>query len=588
MAKTKNTRTLYKLNPKVKLLTDFYTFDTETGTRYPNGSIQWELKSHPSAFIFGVIHGLNYTKVLYSLEEMKTELKNPRYKNKYLFAHNCEYDLGAIYGNIFTDLDPEAIFNGKFISATNGNCLFSDSTNIFGRVKLETLGEMIGIKKPKLGNDTLFSESLGAEEINRCVTDCVILWQSLVNMFEFAGDIKITQASLSLTYFRRFHQSMNIEHNENTRFFLDSYFGGRTEAFKMGKTYSSVIDINSSYPYAMKVSKFPNPKFLKVETDCTPDKLVNYYFEHFEGLAYCTVSHPKIFIGLLPIKKDKKLIFPIGTFSGCWNFNELRFAVSMGVKIVNISKVVYSEPMPSPFESYVTTLYNERVTSTNDFEIYRIKIFMNSLYGKFAQRINEENIYIENIEKSLDLIHEYQRKKLFIKLQMFNAERNDAFLIIKSMTGQTLTYAIPSFSSYITSFGRVKLAEQLLKMENQKPVYCDTDSIFFEINNGFKSSNELGGWKLENKIVTEINGLKNYKFFKIEKPDKIITRIKGVPANATNIGLNKFSYNNLIKTKEGLRRGIESGFLTERIKLITNKYDKRIILTDGQTKPFEL
>lgn len=577
------------MKPTVKISKDFFVLDTETGEQFKDGSIQWGLKARPDAFVFGVIYGYNFSKIIHNRLEFINELKDPRYKNKWVFMHNAEYDLGVLYGNIISDLDPNAIFNGKFISATNSNCKFADSTNIFGRVKLSELATMLSMEKPQLGNTAMFSQKLGPEEINRCYMDCVILWDALILMFEFAGAIKITQASLSMTYYRRFHQPYHIDHNENTKHFWDSYFGGRTEIFKIGPTYSRAIDINSSYPFAMLNSKFPNPKFLKVETDVNPSK-VDYYLQNFEGCTYCTVNHADYWMGFLPVKsKEGKLIFPVGTFSGCWNFNELRYGLDMGViSIKSIQKIIYSEPMQSPFKSFVNSLYKQRLEATNKFETYRIKIFMSSLYGKFAQRISEESIYLDNVEKNLDLIRDYQRRGLFIKLQMFNAERLDAFLIIKSLTGKAISYAIPSFSSYITSFARIHLLKQLIKMKDQKPVYCDTDSIFFEIDKGFVNDNELGGWKLEPKIITEINGLKNYKFFTTAKPENIIHRIKGVPLKNTLISPGVFEYKNLIKTKEGLRRNIDSGILTTRIKKIVSKYDKRIVLENGETKPLTL
>jgi hypothetical protein len=44
----------------------------------------------------------------------------------------------------------------------------------------------------------------------------------------------------------------------------------------------------------------------------------------------------------------------------------------------------------------------------------------------------------------------------------------------------------------------------------------------------------------------------------------------------------------LVKTKESLKRNIEPGVITERIKEIKNTYDKRIVLFNGETKPIEI
>ena len=123
-------------------------------------------------------------------------------------------------------------------------------------------------------------------------------------------------------------------------------------------------------------------------------------------------------------------------------------------------------------------------------------------------------------------------------------------------------------------------------MKRFRPVYCDTDSIFYELPDmNFKDQKELGGWKIEGKIVTEILGLKNYKFYKVDKPNDLIHRIKGVPTKAIKTGPNSFEYSNLLKTKESIRRNLDSGVLTKRVKEITGKYTKRIVLTNGETKP---
>jgi hypothetical protein len=589
----KKYKKLSRLRPRTTLLTDFYVFDVETGKR-KGDIITWELDKKPKAFIFGVIYGHNYTKIIHNLREFHETLKEPRFKKRKIFAHNAEYDLSVLYENIYK-IDPTAIFNGKFISATNGVCIFADSMNIFVGRKVSDIGRMIGMAKLGMSGTREYTTTNWANPkekaraINGCIRDCEIVYEALLMTFEFAGDIKITQASLSMTYYRRFHQPYDIEHNENTSYFWDSYFGGRCEAFFIGPVQASVYDVNSMYPYAMRECVFPNPKFLKVENDISVKKLKNY-LQHYEGLVYCEVVHKPTWIGFLPVKKDGKLLFPVGYLRGCWNFNELRYALECNViEIKKITKVVYSEPMQSPFKGFVDFLFQERFKTTSKFEIDRIKRFMNSLYGKFAQRIDEESIYIDNVEKQWDLINDYQRKGLFINLQMFNSERLDAFLIIKQTKNIDASYSIPSFSSYITSFARVQLLKKLIACENNVPVYCDTDSIFVLLDNNLISEKQLGGWKKEDKLITEINGLKNYKFEFVKDGELIkITRIKGVPTKAKLIDKNKYEYFNLMKTRESMRRKNYDGRLIRRVKQISGKYTKRIVLPDGNTKPITL
>lgn len=612
---------LYRLRPSTRILDDFYVIDVETAWRkHPlkdsehfKGKLHWQLKATPDSFVFACIYGLNYTKVLYSVDAVKAELLLPRYKNRKVFAHNGgNYDYPCIYGNVFLT-DPKAIFNGKFISFTNGNCTFADSVNIFVGAKVSQLGEMLGLEKKGMSRNYTYSNWPGdkARDVNGCIRDCEIVWEALWNVFEFTGEIKITQAALSMSYFRRNHLPFDIEYNENVRFFWDSYYGGRTEAFKLGNTHASVIDVNSMYPFMMKSITFPNPKFLKYErhfTGTDPTETYRKYARFFEGVCHCTVYHAPSRFGYLPYKQDGKLIFPNGIFRGVWNFNELSYAVLSGiVTIKKLHYILYGERMPSPFVSFVDYLQQMKFTAKltgNKLEEDRAKRFSNSLYGKFAQRIDQEHIYIEDMRKQWNEIREAQRSGSFVKIQTMNANRNDCWLVL-GCQAKTPSYAIPSFASYVTSAARVELLKKMLAFEHRRVVYCDTDSIFFELmDDSVKSSNELGGWKIEDKIVTKIYGLKNYRYTTPEKAGEQ-RRLKGVPNSSDRevrifdgeqrtvkfveeISPTEFRYFNLIKTKEAIKRGLEPGVLTERIKRIKNTYDKRLVLANGETKPIEL
>ena len=459
--------------------------------------------------------------------------------------------------------------------------------NIF-QTSVAKLGKMVGIDKPALGNDDMFSVAVGADEINRCTTDCVIVWEALYRIFEEVGNIKITQASLSLTFFRSHFQKFDIEHNENVKYFWESYYGGRTEAFKIGKTHAQVIDVNSMYPEAMRKCVFPNPKFLKRVENVSVAALKKIMFEG-EGMAKMEVEHKKMWLGFLPVRKGGKLVFPVGCFSGSWNFHEIRFALENDViEIKKIFFVCYGERMESPFVEYVDTLYGRRLRSKDDFEKFRLKIFMNSLYGKFAQRITEETVYIKDYEAHSHVIDSYKRQGRFLKMSCFNATRKDCILTVTPPAHMDTSFTIPSFASYITSYARVMLLKKLIEIKPLRPVYCDTDSIFYEVDGLEQSDTFIGGWKKENKVVTEIRGLKNYTFVDYDISQKEVKRIKGVPKNAIQVKENEYRYENLVKPKEALRRGILAGVLIERNKVIKNLYEKRVVSLEGETEPIIL
>ena len=128
----------------------------------------------------------------------------------------------------------------------------------------------------------------------------------------------------------------------------------------------------------------------------------------------------------------------------------------------------------------------------------------------------------------------------------------------------------------------------MLALDSRKVIYCDTDSVFFEINDGvIQNEHHLGGWKIDPKIVTEIRGLKNYTYYTTEGKEAFVIkdRIKGIPKNAIKGIDNIYRYQNLLNTKEALRRGLEPGVLTDRTKVLTGDYDKRVVLEGGETEP---
>jgi len=566
---------LKRLRQKNSLLNDFFVFDTETRG----------LSARPESFIFGCIYGNGFKKVIYTIKDFKREFKNKRYKGKFVFAHNAEYDLNVIYSNIYL-LDSHAIFNGRFIRATNGNCKFGDSMNIL-LSSVKDIGKMTGLKKlntPSKFKKGLKNIKVTENDINYCLRDCEIVYNALLNIFELCGNIRITLAGLSLQLFRSKYQKFDIEHKEKfSKYFFNSYFGGRTECFKIGYVNAVSYDINSAYPSAMKFLKFPNPKYFKQINKPNKQKFLSL-LKNFEGVAFLRFKVKDNYFGILPYKINYKVLFPIGEFSGWYNFNELRYCIEKKlIDIQYINKVIYSFPMESPFIEFVNDIFNKKNNSTG-LQKYIFKIILNALYGKFSQKIDYEIFYAKDVLKYINFINDKIKKGIKVLIQRFNFERKDGFIMYQ-IPEKSITWSIPSFSSYITSFTRIQLLDTLLNYKNFEPVYCDTDSIFFNRDPKIKSNKELGNWNKESKIISRIDGLKNYVF----TDKKIIThRIKGIKKGAKQIKDNTYKFNSLVKTKEGLRRQIPSGTRIKRIKVIKNTYDKRIVLNDGNTKPIKL
>lgn len=559
-----------------KIKFNFFVFDVETT----------KLSPMPKNFVFGVIYGWNFHKVIYSVDDFKKEFKKKKYINKHIFAHNAEFDLTTIFGNIFKHLDNSAIFNGKFIKAESNKVTFADSLNIFP-ASVEKIGETVGLKKldnEKVKGEKLSKKNISESDIKYCIRDCEIIFNALLQMFEYVGAIKLTLSSLALFNFRNKFLKENIFYSELVDKFFDSYYGGRTEVFKLGQTNSKVYDINSLYPYVMQNMYFPDVKNLKHETKVDL-KFLFYALKNYEGMTTIEIIHKDNYLGFLPYRHNNKLCFPVGHFTGTWNFNEIRFALKHNIiDILKVHDIIYANPIFTPFNEFVTFHYNKRLESENELEKLIEKLLQNSLYGRFGMREKFKTTYYDNIP--FELIAELDKTESFYSLKTFNEQRNDCFLVTQNEQFKNSFFAIPTWSSYITSQARIEILKGLLQNINNNIVYCDTDSIFLESDFIGRIDKDIGSYKLESKTVLEIRGLKNYVL--IDSDGNIKEVIKGISRNSKKLSEGRYKIKKYYKTKQSLRQNKETGEQFEQVKELKHKYDKRIVLTNGQTKPIKL
>lgn len=573
------TNTYTYLRPKKlgKKSQDFYVFDCETGIKHSDGVIQYLLSARPEHFIFAVLYGKYGYKVFDDIFKLRKEFRHKRYKNKIIYAHNAEYDLSTVYGNIY-HLDPNAIFNGKFICCTNTVCKFADSFNIFP-TSVKKLGELLGLEKKELGKNLISHVKDLNRDIDYCVRDCEIVYKSLYKVFQDT-EPSYTIGSLSLKLFRKKYLKETIKVNrELSDEFFHAYYGGRTEAFVIGECNANVYDINSAYPWAKLHGNFINPASLKrYKNTITIDDNQN-------GMIDATVIvDPSEYLPVLPLKHEHKLLFPAGQFRGQWMLSEFRYALQNSkTKIKNIHELIIGESIETPFYDFVNDIYATRQATENEFEKYYYKLFLNNLYGKLMQQTQDKYKFFKS---------EFDAIKFISRENLFRAE------LIKVVGGYFVRYdhselyahTIAPWGAEITAQVRIKLHAKMREHEN-KILYCDTDSIFLD-EKTLPSSTILGGWKLENKIITNIRTLKDYVYYDESDKNTLKQMLKGVKKDAIPYDQygNVFKYKRMIKTRESFLRKdcLPPGTFIDQIKFISGDYKKRQILKHGQTKPFIL
>lgn len=557
----KSIKVLRKIKKKGKIKR-FAVVDTET----------WGLGGE---LAFGVIY-INDNKnwTFYDKEHFYKIMKLN--KIKHIYAHNLDFDAVKIRGISSVENTTNLIYTGglllKFTDEEGINwydsyCLLKSS--------VDALGVAIGLKKletPKKFIDPPAENyrTVSKKDINYCKRDCKIIKNYLDTAFELIGAQKLTIASAAMYIFRRKFLKSDLVVNSLHTKFKESYYGGRVEAFKLGNVNAKVVDINSMYPAVMRDIVFPHPGHLRTYNNVTKEEFLTY-LKRYEGVAKVKISHPKTKIGLLPYR-HKKLYFPAGNFTGSWNFNELRFALLHGCKILEVYEVTYSKvKLFNFFTEFVTTFYTLRKQETGAKQLF-YKFILNSLYGKFAENTHTERVYL-HASKLNKFIKELLTKNCTFTVH--ELKRDYFYIDYAKEIEDVPIHQIYLLSSYITSAARVKLAKSLIK-NSDSVVYCDTDSMALE--KPFKGviSKKLGGWDYENYTINKIIG---NKFYKTDKELKV----KGVPKSAKIKGKH-FHYTHLIKSRESIRRGKKAGSTEQIKKKITFKYDKRIRLKNGDTE----
>jgi hypothetical protein len=367
---------------------------------------------------------------------------------KIWYAHNLQYDLGAFFAGALHNLDVVMV-GSRLISARFGGKLFLDSYNIWP-MALKKLGKAFGIEKLKID----------VHDPGYVFRDCEIVLAAMVFAHEFAKRMKARKLPSTLGGFCcEVFRSMGL-HNvfDGSLFAREALYGGRVELFSPGGIGNVLYtDINSLYPYAM-LGKFPG--------HAGRQRTMKGY-----GVADVTVTVPMMDVAPLPWRRDDNAImFPCGTFRGVWTYHEIENAVAHGAKVDRVHECYGTTKADNYYAPFVDRMYRERLAAETDAEKLMLKLLMNNLYGRLA-----------------------------IRGEITRSKREPHWHLVDVLI------PLPEFSNYlhgayVTSYARVILQDFLRKVEPDRLIYCDTDSIIFwnpDKNPPFPIAKELGQMKLE-------------------------------------------------------------------------------------------
>jgi hypothetical protein len=462
--------------------------------------------------------------------------------------------------------------------------IFVDTLN-YTKSSLAEIGKTVGLDKLEID----FSKCKADELVNYCKRDVEILKRFVLKLVGFVkehdlGSFKPTIAGLAFNAFR--HRFMNARiyihrHPEAQRLEIESYRGGRNECFYIGRYKGKVyaLDVNSMYPFVMLNNGYPV-------------MLTAYYqtgdLKTLEGLMrdLLVIARLRVRVNepVVGVKHNGKLVFPIGTFEGVFTSPEIQLVREYG-KILEVKEIAGYEPARVFFEyvSYFHRLKTE-YEAKGDMVFRSIaKLYLNSLYGKFGQRLNRYTLVAENCNMDdgiYSMISETSSKP--VSIWVIDGRM---YMVEKEEPSENSFVAVASF---VTSYARNYLTQLILKAGYGNVLYCDTDSLFvtergYDNLREYIGERELG--KLEVRGVGEemtIFAPKHYIF-------KGVAKIKGVPGKAVRIDDTTYRLERWLRGRSLLRRGITDRVLVEETeKKLRLAYDKGVVGEDGWVKPLLL
>ena len=453
------------------------------------------------------------------------------------------------------------------------------------RMSLRAIGDSVG--QPKLvmpkGGDSREKWDTYCRADVEVLRVALHAWWSFLRTHDLGGFARTLAGQALRAYRHRFMDSPILIDDDSRALALarESYHGGRTECFRLGKVEGPVhaFDVNSMYPAVMADGMFPAAlvRFLRI---VSVDDLAKWL------LRYSVVARVLIETrrNRFAVVRSDKLIFPTGRFWTALTSPEIEDALAHGeIRAADEVALYDRAPLFSRFVAELYALRRDAAEREDGVQSFLLKILMNSLYGKFAQRGSVWEGRGEAPDARVRSWLEYDVVEGTTReLRQFGG------LLQERMRDEESRESHPAIASTVTALARTRLWYLIQTVGAKEAIYCDTDSLYCTAIGaarlgGLVDPGRLGALKVEGVHAWMIlHGPKDY-----EVPGHVT--VKGVRPTATWTSTSTVEQDQWTGLRGLLQRGSLDEPLTLRVtKRLAREYTKGLPLPDGRVLPLAL
>ncbi|EGT40659.1 hypothetical protein CAEBREN_18823 [Caenorhabditis brenneri] len=434
------------------------------------------------------------------------------------------------------------------------------------------------------------------------------------------------------------------------------------------------VDVVSLYPTVMKHEAFPIGQPENVEKKSLRVPLTHPSHIPFEGFLSCRVlAPPDLKLPVLAAKVNNRLMFFLCRkcaemenqhgcehtlqergFSGTFTTVELKKALSLGYKITEVYHgVKYAKWVKNDasgkgglFTAYINQMMEEKIYSSgwpsnvnteeektayckqyfekehmtlNDYSRFKknpgkravAKLMLNSLWGKFAQRVDRLNTKIVlDPSEFWDIFHD--TRLILVDVRPVN----DVLVVQFRQQEETLASLKTSaihLAAYTTAYARLRLYRLMESVGAENIMYTDTDSIIYTVPDGSENplEHEMGDMlgQLTNELAGSMKGFvttgpKSYSYIDTlsDGTEKTVNKMKGITINSevekkitfekmramVDEVLQEITPRTVLSLPQHIMRRDKDHkvYSKDIMKEFKYTFNKRRVLSDGSTLPF--